>query len=147
MRKKIFSLVLLLILLLPSFVMPKDTCNDKDIKIKSISLKELNGFSEEVQESSVNNNTINLNLKMYDVGDSSTYYITVENTSSEDYYFTKDSMKLENDYLEYSLRNDSEVIPAKNEKTIELKVSYKNKIPNESYSDTSKLIILYLISH
>ena len=139
MKKKILFLIILL--LIPTLVLAKDTCNDNDIKIKSITLKELNGFSEEIQESSINNNTINLNLKMYDVGDSSTYDITVENTSNEDYYFTKDSMKLENDYLEYSLKNDSEVIPAKNEKTIELKVSYKNKISNESYSDTSKLII------
>ena len=141
MKNKIKYLLVLLILLVPSFVLAKDTCNDNEIKIKSITLKELSGFSEKIKESSINNNTINLNLKMYDVGDSSTYYITVENTSSEDYYFTKDSMKLENDYLEYSLRNDSEVIPAKEEKIIELKVSYKNKIPNEKYSDTSKLII------
>ena len=50
-------------------------------------------------------------------------------------------MKLENDYLKYSLKNDSEVILANTTKIIELKVSYKNKIPNEKYSDTSKLII------
>ena len=140
MKNKILLLIISL-LLIPTFVYAKDTCNDNDIKIKSITLKELNGFSEEIQESSVNNNTINLNLKMYDVGDSSTYDITVENTSNEDYYFTKDSMKMENDYLEYSLKNDSELIPAKEEKAIELKVSYKNKIPNDSYSDTSKLTI------
>ncbi len=139
MKKKILFLIILL--LIPTLVLAKDTCNDNDINIKSIALKELNGFSEEIQESSINNNTINLNLKMYDVGDSSTYNITVENTSNEDYYFTKDSMKLENDYLEYSLKNDSELIPTKEEKTIELKVSYKNKIPNDSYSDTSKLTI------
>ncbi len=139
MKKKILFLIILL--LIPTLVLAKDTCNDNDINIKSIALKELNGFSEEIQESSINNNTINLNLKMYDVGDSSTYDITVENTSDEYYYFTKDSMKLENDYLEYSLKNDSEVILAKEEKTIELKLSYKNKIPNDTYLDTSKLII------
>ena len=142
MKKRIIIIqVLILLILFPSFVLAKDTCNDNDIKIKSVTLKELNGFSEEIQESSINNNTINLNLKMYDVGDFSTYDITVENTSDEDYYFTKDSMKIENDYLEYGLKNDSEVIPAKNEKTIELKVSYKNKISNDSYLDTSKLTI------
>ena len=141
MKRKSLSTIILLLFIIPSLVLAKDTCNDNEIKIKSITLKELSGFSEEMQESSINNNTINLNLKMYDVGDSSTYDITVENTSNEDYYFTKDSMKLENDYLEYSLKNDSEVIPAKKEKAIELKVSYKNKIPNESYSDTNKLSI------
>ena len=118
MKNKILLLIITL-LLIPTFVYAKDTCNDNDIKIKSISLKELNGFSEEVEESTINNNTINLNLKMYDVGDSSTYYITMENTSSEDYYFTKDSMKLENDYLEYSLKNDSETVPANSTKIIE----------------------------
>ena len=76
-------------LLIPSICLAKNSCNDNDIKIKSITLKELNGFSEEMQESSINNNTINLNLKMYDVGDSSTYDITVENTSDEDYILLK----------------------------------------------------------
>ena len=141
MKSKVKFLLLLVLLLVPSFVLAKDTCNDNDIKIKSITLKELNGFSEEVEESTINNNTIKLNLKMYDVGDSSTYDITVENISNEDYYFTKDSMKLENNYLEYSLKNDSEVISANSTKTIELKVSYKNQIPDNNYSDTSKLII------
>ena len=140
MKNKILLLIITL-LLIPTFVYAKDTCNDNDIKIKSITLKELNGSSEEVQESSINNNTINLNLKMYDVGDSSTYDITVENTSDEYYYFTKDSMKLENDYLEYSLKNNNEVIPANSTKTIELRIIYKKQIPNNNYIDTNNLSI------
>ena len=43
MKKKILLLIISLILI-PTFVFAKDTCNDNDIKIKSISLKELNGF-------------------------------------------------------------------------------------------------------
>ena len=140
MKKKILLLIISL-LLIPTFVYAKDTCNDNDIKIKSITLKELNGSSEEVQESSINNNTINLNLKMYDVGDSSTYDITIENTSDEDYYFTKDSMKLENDYLEYSLKNSNEIVPANSTKTIELRIIYMKQIPNNNYIDTNNLSI------
>ena len=140
MKKKILLLIISL-LLIPTFVYAKDTCNDNDIKIKSISLKELNGFSEEVEESTINNNTINLNLKMYDVGDSYTYDIIVENTSNEDYYFTKDSMKLEKDYIEYSIKNDSKIIPANSEKTVEITIIYKKQIPNNHYTDKNNLLI------
>ena len=134
-------LVIVFLLLFPNIVLAKDICDSNNIKIKSITLKETNGFAEEKEESSISNNNINLNLKMYDVGDSSIYNITIENTSNEEYYFTKNSMKLENDYLEYSLLTDSEVIPAKNKKTIELKITYKKQILNDSYSDTNKVSI------
>ena len=120
MKNKILLLIISL-LLIPTFVYAKDTCTDNDIQIKSISLKQLNGFTEEIQESSINKNTINLNLKMYEVGDTSTYNILIKNTSNEDYYFTKDSFKINTDYLEYDLNNDSEVILANSTKIIELK--------------------------
>ena len=139
MKRKI--LFIFLLLLVPTFVFAKDTCNNEDIKIKSIVLKDTNGFSEEVQEASINNNTMHLNLKMYNVGDSANYNITIGNNSDEEYYFTNDSFKMNTDYLEYSLVNNCERIPAKSEKMVELKVTYKNKIPNESYSDTNKLKI------
>ena len=138
MKKILF---IFLLLLSPIMVFAKNACNSDDIKIKSIILKDTKEFSEEVEDASINNNTINLNLKMYDVGDSSTYNITIENNSGEEYYFTNDSMKIDNDYLEYSLKNNSEVIPAHSEKGVELRITYKNKIPNESYSDTNNLSI------
>lgn len=40
-------------------------------------------------------------------------------------------MKIENDYLEYFFKKENEIIPAKSEKEIELKVLYKNKINND----------------
>ena len=60
MKNKILLLIISL-LLIPTFVYAKDTCTDNDIQIKSISLKQLNGFTEEIQESSINKNTINCN--------------------------------------------------------------------------------------
>ena len=99
---------LLFILLFPSVVLAKDTCNDNDIIIKSITVKDTNGFSEELNESSISNNKINLDLKMYDVGDSIEYDLLIKNNSNKDYYFTSDSLKIDNDYLEYSLLNESE---------------------------------------
>ena len=140
MRNKMI-IILLFLLCLPVFVVAKDTCNSDDIQIKSITLVESNGFSEEVNQSSIQDNQINLDLKMYDVGDSIDYEIVVENTSNEDYYFTNDSLKIESDHLEYSLKNDSEVIPANDEKTVELRVLYNEKIQNESYSDINRMTI------
>lgn len=140
MKNKILLLIISL-LLIPTFVYAKDTCTDNDIQIKSISLKQLNGFTEEIQESSINKNTINLNLKMYEVGDTSTYNILIKNTSNEDYYFTKDSFKINTDYLEYDLNNDSETIKPGEEKVISLKITYKNRISSSTLQENNNLKI------
>ena len=78
---------------------------------------------------------------MYNVGDSIEYNIQVENTSDEDYYFNDKSIKMDTEYLEYSLVNSEELIPAKTTKTVQLKVTYTKQIPDSSYEDTNKIEI------
>ena len=134
-------LVILFLLLFPSIVLAKDTCNSNDIKIKSITLKETNGFSEEVEEANINNNIINLNLEMYNVGESITYKIKVKNNSNNDYYFTKDSFNLNTDHIEYEILNNSAVIKPNEEKEIELKITYKNKTPEDEFTENNRMSI------
>ena len=139
--KRLLKLFLLIILLFPTIVLGKDTCNPNDIVIKNISISDTTGFAEENTPSNIDNNKIITDLKMYNVGDSIEYNIQVENTSDEDYYFNDKSIKMDTEYLEYSLINGEEVIPPKTTKTVQLKVTYKNQIPDSSYEDTNKIEI------
>ena len=122
--KKII-LFLLILLLCPILVFAKNTCNQQDIVIKSISLSDTNKYAEESNSPIIDNNKIDLDLKMYNVGDSIEYNIIIKNDSNEDYYFDNNSIKMNKDYLEYVIINDSEVIRSGEEKTIKLKVTYK----------------------
>ena len=138
--RNIIVIILLVIFLFPSLVIAKDTC-DNSIIVKNISLNNTKGFSKENTEANVSNNIIYLDLKMYDEGDTSIYNITVENTSTKDYYVIKNSLNLDDNYLEYNLLSDDNVIKSKEEKTIQLEVKYKNKIPEENYENTNKISI------
>ena len=138
--KKIL-LVILFLLLFPSIVLAKDTCNSNDIIIEEINIEEKEGYIEELTPVSIDNNKINLNLEMYNIGESITYKIKVKNNSNNDYYFTKDSFNLNTDYLEYSLLNDSEVIKANEEKSIWLRITYKEKIPEDEFNENNRMSI------
>ena len=139
MRKKI--LLILIILLCPVLVLAKDTCNCKDIIIKEITKIDSTGYIEEKQEPSINNNKINLDLELFNIEDSITYDITIKNDSEEDYYFTKNSLNINSDYLEYEFLNDSEIIKRNEEKAIQLKITYKNKILEDSYNENNIMTI------
>ena len=140
MKKKVLLLILFL-LLFPSLVLAKDTCDSNDIKIEEIKVEEKEGYTEELTPVSIDNNKINLNIEMYTVGESITYKIKVKNNSNNDYYFTKDSFNLNTDYLEYSLLNDSEVIKSNEEKSIQLKIMYKEKIPEDEFNENNMMSI------
>ena len=140
MKKKVLLLILFL-LLFPSVVLAKDTCNNDDIKIEEITIEEKEGYTEELTPVSIDNNKINLNIEMYNVGESITYKIKVKNNSNNDYYFTKDSFNLNTEYLEYEILNDNEVIKSTEEKEIELKITYKEKIPEDSYNENNMMSI------
>ena len=139
--KKVLLVILFLLLPFPSMVLAKDTCNNNDIIIEEMTILEQEGYIEELTPVNIDNNKINLNLEMYNVGESITYKIKVKNNSNNDYYFTKDSFNLNTDYLEYSLLNDSEVIKANEEKSIQLKITYKEKIPEDEFNENNRMSI------
>ena len=138
--KKIL-LGILFLLLFPSMVLAKDTCNSNDITTEEITIEEKEGYTEELTTISIDNNKINLNLEMYNVGESITYKIKIKNNSNNEYYFTKDSFNLNTDYIEYSLLNDSEVIKSNEEKEIELKITYKKQIPEDEFNENNMMSI------
>ena len=140
MKRKLLFMIFS-ILLFPSIVFAKDTCNSNDIKIEEISIEGQEGYTEELTPVNIDDNKINLNIEMYNVGESITYKIKVKNNSNNDYYFTKDSFNLNTDYIEYSLLNNSEVIKSNEEKSIELKITYKKQIPEDSYNENNMMAI------
>ena len=139
MKRRI--LLIMMLLLFPTIVIAKDNCNNNDITIKDITTENIEGYIEEMSEPSIDNNQINLNIEMYNVGESITYKIKVKNNSNNDYYFTKDSFNLNTDYIEYSLLNSSEVIKANEEKSIQLKITYKEKIPEDEFNENNRMSI------
>ncbi len=145
--KKILFPILLFAMFVP-FVVCAKTCDSSSIKIESIEINSKNGNAEEIKKAKINGNRVNLNIKLYDPGDSIEYNLKVKNTSKEDYFFDEKSLKLNTKYLEYNFNYDdnSNVIEARKDKNVQLKVEYKNKVPakelnNDVFNDTNNMIV------
>ena len=123
-------LLLIVLFLFPLIVFAKDICDSNDIKIQSITLNGTRGNIEEVSDASISNQKINLGLKMNVLGDAAEYKIVVKNNSKEDYYFDEKSLNFNMESVNYELLfdNESNLISSGEEKTIILKVSYKEKV-------------------
>ena len=133
MRKKIkFFIILLTLFMIPCIVLAEE-CNSSSITLESIELKSINGYAEELNNASIDGKKVNLDLKLYDPGDSIEYNLKVKNTSNEDFYIDEGSLKSNNDYLEYHFTYDdnSNVVKANKEKNMIIKVQYKNRVPTE----------------
>ena len=147
MKKKIFLVITLCLLIFPSTI-KAETCDSSNIKLELISASKIEGNAEEINEASINNNKIILNIKMYDPGDLIEYNVKVKNITNEDYYFDENSLKLNTDYLEYEFvyENNSNIIEAGKEKNIKLRIEYKTKVPtneliNDSFNNTNTMTI------
>ena len=127
--KKIISLIILL--LLPIIVFAKD-CDLSKITITSIEQTSIVGDTEVISEPSIDGKKIYLNLKMYEVGDSISYDLVINNDSDEDYMIDEDTFKSDSEYIEYVLttEDNSNVVKAKSSKNMTLIVTYKNEVSN-----------------
>ena len=72
------------------------------------------GEADEVDVPTFQDRNISLNLKLYEVGDSISYNMTIKNDSEEDYMLDEDAFKTDSEYIEYSLRtnDNSNVVKA-----------------------------------
>ena len=133
--KKIF--LFLILFLFPLVVFAKDTCDSNDIKIQSIKLEKSTGNIEEVSEANISNQKINLGLKMNVLGDAAEYKIVLKNNSNEDYYFDEESLNLDMESVNYEVLFDdnTNLIRGGEEKTVTLKVSYREKLDSSLYND------------
>ena len=123
----------LLFLFIP-FIALAEECDINNIVISSIEPISINGNLIEKTEASVEGQKINLDLKVYEEGDSIEYRVVLNNTSNEDYYFDENSLKQNNEYMSYEFIYDdnSNIIKPKEEKELIIRVTYKNKVQEES---------------
>ena len=136
---------LLLLLLIPFFVMAEE-CDVSNVTISSIEQSGINGKTKVISEPIFADRNVNLNLKMYEVGDSIDYDIIIKNDGEEDYMIDEDTFKTDSEYIEYSLKIDdnSNVVKAKSSKKVTLTVSYKKKVEdnllnNNKYNASNNL--------
>ena len=127
MKTKI--LILLLYLFIPFSVLGKD-CDTSKITITSIEKENIIGNTEEIEKPIFTGKNIKFNLKMYEVKDSITYSITIENKTNEDYMIERNTFKTDSEYIEYTLKptDNTNRIKAKNSKILSLTITYKNKV-------------------
>ena len=131
--KKVLSLLIITILLIPAIVNAAE-CDPSKVYIDSIE-KETSDNVIEIEESSANDKTINLNLEMFHIGDNIKYKLELKNDSEDDYIFDTDSLNINSKYIEYKIesKETSNILKAKSSKTMYLIVNYKNQIPTSEF--------------
>ena len=128
MKKRL--LLFLVLFLFPLFVYA-ESCDTSNITRTGIEKINSTGYTEEIEEPSTDNTSVSTNLRLYDVGDSITYEINIKNKSNKDFDLNK---KINNsEYVSYEIISNDNKIKANEEKTIELKIEYKKKVPNNLY--------------
>lgn len=141
--KKIIMYFLFLLFVFPCFVYA-EVCQKDDIKIVTIENIEEKGNVEESSSPTIDNNQINLGLKMNVIDDSVTYKVILKNTSNSDYVFDKNSLKI--DYINYVItyEDESNIIKSGEEKVIFLRLDYNDKpqadnLSNGIFTKTSEI--------
>ena len=93
--KKIIKLLLIIFVFILPVIVHGEECNTGSISITSIELNSISGKAKEITSPTVDNNKINLDLKLNEVGDTVEYNININNSSNEDYYFDKDILRIQ----------------------------------------------------
>ena len=133
-KVKMLFLLFLFLLLLPFMVNAKE-CKKNSIKINEISVEDKSEYTEQLTDVTFKDNKINLDLKMFDVGDYIEYKLNVENTSDDVYYFDSNSLNINSNYFDYllSYEGNTNKIEPNSEKTVFLKVKYKKEVEKDKF--------------
>lgn len=127
--KKILLSVILFIVFIPVIVNAEE-----NIYIDSIKLEEVKGETIELEEATVNDKTVNLNLRMTNIDDEIRYKIDIKNETKEDYEINKNNINISSDYLDYALESDdNNIIKANTSKTVYLRVKYSNEVDQSKF--------------
>ena len=138
--KRIISLLVITILFIP-VVVNAAQCDTTKVYIDSIGIENTNGNVIELEDATAQDKKVNLNLRMSTKDDEILYKVVLKNDSEDDYEINKNSIKLNSDYIEYSLEsNNNNIVKAKSSRTIYLRVKYKtevdpSKFVNGEYQD------------
>ena len=112
-----------------------------DVSIKSAEVVNKTGKTDVIKEPNFKGLTIDLGVRFFDVGDSVTYRIVVENKGSSDVYINNVTGNTNSEYFDYAFgfENEDKTVKAKSSKTFNLIVSYKNNIPDEKFSVSGRV--------
>ena len=112
-----------------------------DVSIKSAEVVNKTGETDVIKEPNFKGLTIDLGVRFFDVGDSVTYRIVVENKGSSDIYINDVTGNTNSEYFDYAFgfENEDKTVKAKSSKTFNLIVSYKNNIPDEKFSVSGRV--------
>lgn len=132
--KKVILSILLFIMVIPVIV-NAETCDNGNVNIKSIDLKEKTENVEELEKATFDNKKLDLNIKMNEVGDSITYKVLIENKTNEDYELDESNILLNSDYFKYSLDTNDKIIKANTEREIELRIVYDKEVDNSKFEN------------
>lgn len=112
-----------------------------DVSIKSAEVVNKTGETDVIKEPNFKGLTIDLGVRFFDVGDSVTYRIVVENKGSSDVYINDVTGNTNSEYFDYAFgfENEDKTVKAKSSKTFNLIVSYKNNIPDEKFSVSGRV--------
>ena len=127
--KKILLSIIAVLLFIPCIVNAEE-----NIYIDSIELEEVKGEVVELEEATANDKTINLNLRMSNKDDEIKNKLVIKNETEEDYEINKNNIKVNSDYIDYSLESDNNnIIKSNTSKTVYLRVKYSNEVNQSNF--------------
>ena len=110
--KKLLLTIILLLLFVPVLVNAAQ-CDTSKVYIDSIGIENTNGNVIELEDATAQDKKVNLNLRMSTKDDEILYKVVLKNDSEDDYEINKNSIKLNSDYIEYSLEsNNNNIVKA-----------------------------------
>lgn len=136
MKKYLFTL--LFFIAFTPLIIKAETCDKEAVKIESIECIDKSRNIKNCDGAVINDdNDIELNLDVYEVGDNATYEIIIKNDSDDDYELNKNDFNLNSDYIDYEFepKNDTNVLGANTSNTVYLTIEYANEVPREQFEN------------
>jgi len=127
--KRFLFIIITIFLLIPIV-----TLAEEKIEIKSIELIDKSQNTEELSRATIENNTIKVDLKFYNLDDYAIYKVIVKNIGDKTLSFDDDNIISENEYLNYVVEYpDNNLIKKVEEKEVIIKFYYENEVPNNLF--------------
>ena len=126
MNKFIKSLFFIIISLFPIMVLAKE-----NISIESIKVIDKTGYTEELSSPKVKDLNINTNIKFYNLNDSITYRVNINNKDNKKYSVKLDTST--NKYITYSVKKSD------SNKYLDITIKYINEITDNKYNGNDNI--------
>jgi surface protein len=150
LKRWIISVCIAIVAFLAFVIVSRADAQKTDtVTIDSVSVANKSPYVDEVAPASFEDDKLNLDLVMTNIGDSITYRLVVSNHNSHDYEMDSSNFLVEKDYVSYRLtiEDGGTVIKVNESKVILVTVEFTTEVPesmleNGYYRDTQSLSIL-----